>query len=478
VAKESLRDMVIILPGCMGSVLQKDDKDIWAISGQAAWQVLKSLGNSISDLKLAGDDPDLDDLGDGIKATRIVQDFHIVPGLVKVDGYTGLRRLFQTEFDQVVQGTIDSSQPANYYEFPYDWRRDIRPSARKLRNLIERQLPIWRDYSNAKDAKVVLLAHSMGGLVSRYYVEVLDGWRDCRALITFGTPFRGSLSALGALAHGYKQLFLDLTELARSFTSIHQFLPIYPVLRVGGEYQRIAETDNVPGVDPVRAQAALKLHREIEAAVNQNLKDPDYRTGFKTLPVVGTRQPTDQSAVLVGGQVTITRSAPPILPADLADGDGTVPRVSAIPIELSTEYRETFVVEQHGALQNHPAVLQHLRDRIVQMGHPGIGAIRDVGIESEAEGQPALSLDVDDLYVPGEPVHVRAEIINQKTHPGRLIGRLESLTGDSDKVIDLDEKDGQWTATLGDLGPGVYRITLETWKRGPSAVHGLFEVAG
>mgnify|MGYP001795614995 CR=1 FL=1 len=55
--KIKMRDMVVILPGITGSVLQKDGKDIWAISGQAFWQILYSLGASIQKLKLTQDDP-------------------------------------------------------------------------------------------------------------------------------------------------------------------------------------------------------------------------------------------------------------------------------------------------------------------------------------------------------------------------------------------------------------------------------------
>jgi hypothetical protein len=33
----------------------------------------------------------------------------------------------------------------------------------------------------------------MGGLVARHYLEVFDGWRDTRMLVTFGTPYRGSV---------------------------------------------------------------------------------------------------------------------------------------------------------------------------------------------------------------------------------------------------------------------------------------------
>ena len=48
--------------------------------------------------------------------------------------------------------------------------------------------------------EIAAYVRSMGGLVSRYFLEVLEGWRDARALLTFGTPYRGSLNALDALA--------------------------------------------------------------------------------------------------------------------------------------------------------------------------------------------------------------------------------------------------------------------------------------
>ena len=218
-AKVKIRDMVIILPGITGSVLQKDGRDLWNISGQTIFSALLSQGASLQDLVLQGeDDPNVDDLGDGIKATRIMEDFHMMPGLTKVDGYTALRHLFTQEC-QVTPGQVDDPAPANYFEFAYDWRRDNRYSARKLQELVTKKLPQWRQSSGADDAKVILVAHSMGGLVSRYYLEVLQGWRDCRALITFGTPYRGSVNTLSFLANGYKLFNLDLTNLRRSFTS-------------------------------------------------------------------------------------------------------------------------------------------------------------------------------------------------------------------------------------------------------------------
>ena len=127
--KIPMKDMVIILPGILGSVLQKDGKDLWAVSGQAIWQVLTSLNQTIHNLKLGQDDPIAESLGDGIRATSLIQDTHLIPGFWKIDGYTQTSRLISDNFN-VTPGNIyndPDDKAANFYQFPYDWRRDNRP---------------------------------------------------------------------------------------------------------------------------------------------------------------------------------------------------------------------------------------------------------------------------------------------------------------------------------------------------------------
>jgi triacylglycerol esterase/lipase EstA (alpha/beta hydrolase family) len=68
------------------------------------------------------------------------------------------------------------------------------------------------------DARVVLICHSMGGLVARHYLEVLGGYKDAKALITFGTPHRGSIDALAYLAG--TSSCSGLHELMRSFVRL------------------------------------------------------------------------------------------------------------------------------------------------------------------------------------------------------------------------------------------------------------------
>jgi hypothetical protein len=478
VGGKPLNDMVVLLPGITGSVLQKDGKDVWAISGQAAWRWLRSLGDSLQELRLAGQDPG------GIVAVRVMPDAHVVPGLVKIDGYSATAKLVADTFD-VVPGSIWDTRPANFIEFPYDWRLDNRINAQLLAELIRDRLPRWREYSGNTDARVIFLAHSMGGLVVRYFLEVLGGWSDCRALITFGTPYRGSLNALNFLANGYKRLFIDLSEVMRSFPSMYQLLPIYRALWTGEDYARVAEAANVPGIDRALAEDALAFHREIETKVDEHRKDRNYLDkGYVIVPVVGTRQPTLQSAVLDGGRVTAGPELPNWIDPLLADGDGTVPRASAIPIELSDAYRDSFVPERHGSLQRNRSVLDDVRGRLEQMQVRGLRAIRGPEESPAAAERPAIALDLDDLYMTGEPVTLRARLINAQGTPGPLRARIEPVAAPSEGVaaaLEFTEDPDGSTLVLEALPPGLYRAEVRTAKAGPLApppVHDLFEVAG
>jgi len=473
--KAPMKDMIIILPGILGSLLQKDGKDLWAVSGQAAWQVLTNSGEAIRNLKLVQDNPEAESLGDGIHATALIQDTHLIPGFWKIDGYTQTTKLITDNFD-VIPGDIyhdPDDKAANFYQFPYDWRRDNRANARILKKLIDKRLKCWRERSGAADAKVILMAHSMGGLVSRYYLEVLEGWQDSRALFTFGTPYRGSLKAVNFLANGYKQLFLDLTDVMRSMTSIYQLLPIYKVVNIDGGYHRIAEVDNLPNIDKLKAQDALSFHREIEAAVNRHLQDEQYLSSFATVPISGVQQPTLQSATLTNGKLTASEELPTILKnrSDLGDGDGTVPKVSSIPLERSQNLDNFFIAEQHGALQNQVQVLDSLLNTL---------RISQYSLSDVRAPQTAISLSLEDLYLTDELIALRARLIGLPNAATKLKAEIQAVSGAQPTLsLGFVEQENEWVLAIEDLPTGLYRVTVQAENIGdqtPTAVHDLFEV--
>jgi hypothetical protein len=241
----------------------------------------------------------------------------------------------------------------------------------------------------------------------------------------------------------------------------------------------------IAGIEREKAKNALEFHREIEVKVGEHRESAVYRDqGYVTIPVVGTRQPTMQSAVLADGRVVLSREPPCGVDPLLADGDGTVPRASAIPIELSDSYRDFFVPERHGSLQCNRSVLTDLRARLEQMQARGLREVRGPQESVAAAERAAVALDLDDLYLPGEPVTIRARLVNAGHWAGPLQARVEPVdaaAGTDASMHQFTEAGDGWTLDLGGREPGLYRIEVGTERGGqyaPPPVHDLFEIAG
>ncbi|MFK8050736.1 MAG: hypothetical protein AB8B81_20090 [Halioglobus sp.] len=123
-----------------------------------------------------------------------------------------------------------------FYVFSYDWRQDNVQSARKLDEFLRN---IREDYADPA-LKVDIVAHSMGGLITRYYArygeaDVLDdndfnvtraGERYIRRVILLGTPNLGSVGAMRTLIQGYPVgLGVIPPEVVATFPSTYQLLP-------------------------------------------------------------------------------------------------------------------------------------------------------------------------------------------------------------------------------------------------------------
>ena len=241
-----MRDVIVCIPGITGSVLRKDGKDIWNVSGGAILNALRTLGGSVKELKLEEDPVDADDV-DGITATSVIRDVHLIPGLWKIDGYTKLVRHIEERFD-VKHGE-------NLFEFAYDWRRDNRVASRQLATKTKGWLEAWRGSpgtaTRSSSSSATRWADS-----SRVTSSSAARVGATRTLVTIGTPYAGSLYALGTLANGKKVKFFDLTEIARSLTAVYQLLPIYPCYDGGdGKLARVAEA-RIPNLDPAKTKAA------------------------------------------------------------------------------------------------------------------------------------------------------------------------------------------------------------------------------
>jgi pimeloyl-ACP methyl ester carboxylesterase len=482
-----VKDIIVIIPGITGSALATrgasgDSRDIWSISGGALWNYLSSFGRSLDSLRVSRHDPRTEVPETAIVPTKVIRGFHGIFGLAQIDGYARLIATLTTAFGLTTG--------ANLIEFPYDWRMSCRYSAKQLQNTISRPLDAWRERTGEPDAKVVIVAHSLGGLVARYWLEVLEGWRDCRLLATFGTPYRGSVDTLEYVANGYKRTFVDLTEVLRSCPSVYELIPFYRCVLHNGDWRR-PSTVSLPRAEGDYVAAGADFHAEIRSSVEAHMTDRDYiRHRYRIFPFVGVKQSTLQSAQVADGRLTTSGNLPDWIDQQFSGGDGRVPRPSATPLELSDEYRETFLAEQHGSLQNNGVTLDDLVERIAQAQSRRLGEIRG----SMSYRMPAIDVQADDLYLAGEPVVIRATPVDWAgelqfrlaVEPETLldptqVARSEELTTNAAIATTLSEEEEGQVATFEGLAAGRYRLTVAPGTvsaASPRPVTAVFEVAG
>jgi pimeloyl-ACP methyl ester carboxylesterase len=84
--------------------------------------------------------------------------------------------------------------------FSYRSRGSLEALALRLKRTLD---------SHVRGGRIVLVAHSMGGLVARYYLQQLGGARRVDALVTLGTPHLGSHAATFIPAPLVRQLLPD-----------------------------------------------------------------------------------------------------------------------------------------------------------------------------------------------------------------------------------------------------------------------------
>ncbi len=120
----------------------------------------------------------------------------VVDPVIIIPGIMGSARVFDKwkldpilhTYDNLVESLKENSyeENKNLFEFPYEWRDSNIVTAGLLKNKIQEVK------SKTKISKVDLVAHSMGGLVARYYIESSNYQNDVEKLITLGTPQYGA----------------------------------------------------------------------------------------------------------------------------------------------------------------------------------------------------------------------------------------------------------------------------------------------
>lgn len=444
--------MVMVLPGIGGSVLE-------TMSGSPIWgQGLRQLAGALVDparLSLT-EHPRLRPV-DVLGSTRILP-WKVVPG------YDGLMRQLIKEFGlsaddiDVARDDVQPKPGASVVLFPYDFRLGVSAAAGRLAAEVARRLADRFE----KRQQVVVLAHSMGGLVARFWLGPLRGARCCRALITLGTPHRGAPKALDWLVNGVRvgpgpvaaltsSLLTDAAAVLREWPSIYDLLPRYRAVRDEESGSEHYPHELGSASFQKRAQAGFDMHREIETA--WDALDPVQRP--EVLALFARGHATPSRAVLRGGRVRVTKADAEWLPNVGWRGDGTVPAMSAIPIELTNKVAaRRAVAERHVPMVTCAAAVDVLQE---------YGAESFESLRGDAPDRPWLGLDLDEVVAAGEPFTVGAELLGTTDVEGATAWLRVGPEGNpaTAERLSMTGTDGRWEIRVPGLAPGAYRIGVE-----------------
>lgn len=407
---------VVVVPGILGSVLERD--------GEVVWGDRLSLAR-FGQLEIADGPRDPDD---GLVASGLIQSIQVF-GPWKMDQYSGLRQVFTA---------MGYSVGVDYFEFPYDWRQSNFTTAARLRQ--------WVDANERLAGREFdIVAHSMGGIVAEVFARRHDPTRQVRRLVTLGTPFLGSANALATLESGWGRIqnwmaggMETIRRTSLSFPAMFELMPRYPNCCILG---RPGDPDRQPynivaaegwskldwGIPPQSPRAArietvlartAELGQLLSEPLPPHLADQAYRIAGD---LIETR-----------GQFYVDPSERKIVHWNAFLGDGTVLVRSAAKDEISRAYvsltEHGTMFDDNSAIVTLGRILDPRQGGPLEFGSPLYSVVtRDGGLARlrsiDVSINPAIGL-------PGETVTVRIGLTGEAGDP---VGQVAVAAAASDE---------------------------------------------
>lgn len=196
---------VIIIPGLIGSELVNKE------TGDVVWF---DLGRAKDDDLRLPVSSKISENHDKLIPRDILREIQLIRLTPKIDIYH--KFIESMVKDGFVEGKIDSPPEDGFsdtfYVFPYDWRLDNVENA----HILLKKIDELRAKLKRPDLKFDVIAHSMGGLISRYALmygkadlsgqRMRPDWAGAsyfNNIMLVGVPNGGSLSALNSLQNGF-----------------------------------------------------------------------------------------------------------------------------------------------------------------------------------------------------------------------------------------------------------------------------------
>jgi pimeloyl-ACP methyl ester carboxylesterase len=303
------RPAVIFIHGYGGSIISCGAKELWFN--------LTGAGPDLMNMRLDSDGHGLRESHGGTPCSENAG----VSGLLMEAGgdiYGGASRHFD-----------DITLPGRHFDYAWDWRQSPETAVPDLDALVEKAR------REAGVARVQLVAHSMGGLVAREYLEDAARAAKVQRVVTVGTPYWGSPKTVFPLVTGHElpgwsmmDPFLrdaGLMAASRTFPGHFALSPSMsygPWLSVEGRNggKRMDLVDVGEYYDDLGIDPGLLYHGASEHARVLDHYD-DHGVDYEV--IVGGGLPTIGSVELINGE-----DDGGYVKVDWVSGDETVPAVS------------------------------------------------------------------------------------------------------------------------------------------------------
>lgn len=249
---------IVMASGFLGSALEDRDtgRVVWGEFFTGEQSMYKPEIRRRMALPLVGGDS-LGEMRDSVEPTQALQTVRLGWWRGELTAYPGVMvgiALGAEDLDDADEkpsrrtlrrrARIDTDGSEGFYGVAYDWRRDISEATIALDQALRRAHADKRARGlSGEDARVDLMAHSLGCLLTRYYLRygtqplpedgslpVLD-WRGAelvRRAILIGPPNGGSLEAVISVAYGAHAIPIlpkYPAAIIGSFHSIYQLMP-------------------------------------------------------------------------------------------------------------------------------------------------------------------------------------------------------------------------------------------------------------
>ena len=219
---------------------------------------------------------------------------------------------------QTTEDFLNSADPGNAFFYNWDWRSSPQNALSGLDSFID---GIRNTHNNQK---VVIMAHSYGGLLARLYIDDPTRANKVARVLTVGTPAWGSPKALFPLLAGIETPDLSALDALMDNDGLHEFAKnllgayfLYPTANYGSWLT----------IDPSVASSVEDLITKLggnvalyqQAQVSHASTLDSFPSGVDFEAVVGTGIPTISGVHILANNY---------LGIDYDNGDGTVPAKS------------------------------------------------------------------------------------------------------------------------------------------------------